>query len=791
MNLPISWLKEYTDPNCSVKEYCDAMTLSGSKVECVTSPGAEISGVVVGKVISIDKHENAEKLFITKIDIGSGAPLQIVTGATNLKTGVCVPVATDGATLANGVTIKKGQLRGADSEGMLCSISELGYTVHDYPEACEDGIYIFTDEQKPGADVREILQLCDDVVEFEITSNRPDCFSIIGLARESAATFGTELKLPECAPKENAGGSASDFIEVEIRNTELCPRYVARIVKNVKIEPSPLWMRHRLTAAGIRPINNIVDITNYVMLEYGQPMHSFDIDCINGGKIIVRNAEKGEKFTTLDKEERILDETMLVIADFEKAVAVAGVMGGENSKISEGAAAVLFESANFNGTSVRLTSKKLGLRTDSSSKFEKGLDPELALTAADRAAELVELLGCGEVVCGRVDCYPQKRIKRSVKYSADSVNRLIGLKLSEKEMTEYLKRLEIVAENGTAVVPTFRPDIEHETDIAEEVARLYGYNRIPSTLPFSRPTIGKKTETQLFEDAVKRTLTANGLCEALSYAFESPKVFDKLRLPETSPLRNAVRINNPLGEDFGIMRTTTLNSMLTSLSANYNRRNEQAWLFELAKSYEPKKNELPHEQPLITVGMYGSCDFYDAKGIVNALESTFGFKAEYLPETALPFMHPGRTAKIFVKGEQAGFVGEIHPEVALSYEIGAKAYVAVLKTDILFKNAELVPTYAPLPRFPRMKRDIAMFVKDEITAGEIEGAITSAASSLLESCHCFDVYRGDLKDGLKSVAFSLTFRSPDRTLRDEEVVAEMKNVVLALESKLNAKIRDK
>lgn len=794
MNIPMSWLRDYVDLNCDCKTFVDKMTMSGSKVEGVTHLGQDISGIVVGKVMSVEKHPNADKLFITKVNIGTGAPIQIVTGATNLCAGAIVPVALDGATLAGGVKIQKGSLRGEVSDGMLCSIEELGYTQTDYPEAPEHGIYIFQDMPPLGSDVVPLLELADDVVEFEITSNRSDCYSVFGIAREAAATFDKLFRFTEIKVEGKGEGDIKQMISVEIKNPDLCPRYIARVVKNVKIGPSPQWLRHRLTAAGIRPINNIVDITNYVMLEIGQPMHAFDINCIAGRKIIVRNANEKETFTTLDGEKRKLDPSMLVIADCEKAVAIAGVMGGENSMITETANTVLFESANFNGTNIRLTSKKLGLRTDSSGKYEKGLDPNLADIAVNRAVQLVEQLNCGEVVGGMVDNYPRKRKSWMVNYSVDKINKLLGTDISDFQMTDIFTRLEIVATSGVALIPTFRPDIECEADLAEEVARLYGYNRIKATLAVGTPTVGKKNKKQIFEDIIKNTMVALGYSEALTYAFESPKVFDKLRIPARSALRKAVVISNPLGEDYSVMRTTTLNGILSSLAANYNKRNDEAALFELAKTYTPKAlplTELPVETDVLTLGMYGKKDFYNIKGAVEGLAKRLGVsELDFSPQSKLPFMHPGRTAVFTVNKKEFGYLGEVHPAVLKDYGIETKAYIAVVYADILFDNMNLVRTYNPVAKFPAIKRDIAMLVKEDVMAKDIENAIKAKGGEFIESVRLFDVYKGEkLQEGYKSVAYSISFRSADRTLTDDEVAAAMKKILANLEKKLGAQLR--
>ena len=798
MDLPISWLKEYVDYNASTADYIEDITKAGQKVESVTAMAKDITGVITGKVLSIEKHPDADKLVITQIDVGNGEPLQIVTGAQNLTVGDIVPVAMVGATVYHGPSlekIKKGKLRGVESKGMLCSIEELGFTRHDYPEAPENGIYIFTENVPLGEDVKKLLQMEDEVVEFEITNNRPDCYSIVGLARETAATYKTKLKLPKIDLKEEGEGKSEDMISVEIQNPELCPRYIGRVVRNVKVEPSPLWLRHRLTAAGVRPINNIVDITNYVMLEFGQPMHAFDIDTIDDAKIIVRNAKEGEKITTLDGVERQLDPSMLVIADPNKAVAVAGVMGGENSKTSDGAKAILFESANFNGANVRRTAKKLGLRTDASAKYEKGLDPNLSLTAVNRAVQLVEMLGCGEVCEGMVDCYPNKLEPWSVEYSTEGINALLGTKLSEREMIDLLALVEVKADGKKADIPTFRPDLVAECDLAEEVARFYGYDNIESTLAAGTPTVGKLSYYQKLEDKVIEVLTGFGLNEAKCFSFESPKVFDKLNIPATSKYRDTVKISNPLGEDFSIMRTVPVNGMLTSLSTNYNRRNPKAQLFEIGRIYTPKAlplTELPVETRVLTVGMYGVGDFFYLKGLAEELLFEMGIKAEYAPVSDIPFMHPGRTAEISVSGDRIGYIGQIHPEIAENYGIGTEAYIGVFDLDKINEMSSFDKLFEELPKFPAMQRDIAMLVKDNVIVKQIEDIIKDKGGKLVESINLFDVYKGkQIKDGYKSVAYSISFRAKDRTLTNEELNAPMDKILKELSEKLGAEIRDK
>lgn len=800
MDLPMSWLSDYVDLDCTTKEFMDAITLSGSKVEGVTHIAADIDKVVNGKVLKIVKHPDADKLVITTIDIGADEPLQIVTGASNLYEGAYVPVALSGSTLPGGVKIKKGKLRGVESNGMLCSVEELGCDRHDFPEAPEHGIYIYPEPVELGKSVVDTMDLKDDVVEFEITSNRPDCFSITGLAREAAATYNKPLKMPEITVKEEADGDITKMISVEIKNPELCPRYAARVIKDVKIEPSPRWMRKRLRAAGVRPINNIVDITNYVMLELGQPMHAFNINTIADRHIIVRNANEGETITTLDGIERKLDPSMLVISDTEKAVAVAGVMGGENSMISENADGVLFESANFNGPNIRITAKKLGLRTDASSKYEKGLDPNLSGMAVDRAAQLVELLGAGKVVKGTVDCYPNVRTSWDLSYDPDWINGLLGTNISEDTMIDIFERLGIIVDKAArkVTIPTYRPDLEAQADLAEEVARLYGYDKIVPTLAAGTPTVGKRTYKQKIVSIIKNSMLSCGLCEAMNYSFESPKVFDKLRIPENDILRKAVTISNPLGEDFSVMRTTTLNGMLTSLSTNYNRRNESAGLFEVAKVYIPHElplADLPEEPEVLTVGAYANnMDFYDIKGYVEYLLDRLGMaeKAEFTPNKEIPWMHPGRCASVIVNGENIGYLGEIHPAVADNYSIKTRVYVAVLYVKGLTENASLVTEYKPLPKYPSVTRDISMLVSDDVFVNQIENIIKKKGGKHLEKVTLFDVYKGNqIPDGMKSVSYSITFRADDKTLVDDEVTSAMKKILETLESELKAVLRDK
>lgn len=796
MNIPMSWLKDYVSIDCDIKTFVDAMTMSGSNVENYLEQGKEIDKVVVGKILSIEKHPDADKLLVTKVDVGSEI-IQIVTGASNIKEGDYIPVALNGSSLPGGIKIKTGKLRGIESQGMMCSIDELGLEKEDYPEASEDGIYILSEEYPLGTDIKEVFGLNDIVVEYEITSNRSDCFSVIGIAREAAATFKLPFKYPEIKVKE-IEGNASDFISIEIDNPDLCPRYAARIIKNVKIQPSPKWMKQRLIAAGVRPINNIVDITNYVMLEMGQPMHAFDYDKLKNKKILVRNAKAGEKIMTLDGEDRNLDESMLLITDGESPIAIGGVMGGEETKVTEETKTILFESANFNGANIRLTAKKLGLRSDASVKYSKGLDPNIVIDVLNRASQLVVELGAGEVVEGIVDAYPAKREPKTIPYSVEKINSLLGITLSEEEMIDYFSSLEfkVNKEAKTLTIPTFRPDIEGNADLAEEVARLYGYDKITTTLERGTPTVGKKTYSQKIEDIIKNTMEGQGFYEIMNYTFESPKVFDKLNISENDDLRKVITISNPLGEDFSIMRTQTLNGMLTSLSTNFNRRNEEALLYEVGKVYIAKElplKELPEEKSKLTIGMYGELDFYDIKGTVEVLFEKLGMsdKVEYNLEQGLSWMHPGRCASISCNNKELGYIGELHPNVAKNYDINTRVYLGVIDISMIEEAANLDRVYKPLPKYPAVSRDIAMLVKDEVLVKDIENIIKQRGGKILESYSLFDVYKGkQIQEGYKSVAYSITFRASDRTLTEEEVNKAMKKIINGLETNLEAHLRE-
>lgn len=817
MNLSMKWLNDYVKADMPIKDYCHALTMSGSKVECYEIEGKEISNVVVGKLLSVVPHENSDHLVVCQVEVGKDAPIQIVTGASNVNAGDIVPVALDGSTLPGGIKIKKGKLRGVESNGMLCSLGELGLDKRDFPYAIEDGIFIMQEDCQIGQDIRSAIGLDDTSVEFEITSNRPDCLSVIGLARETAATYNLPLnvKAPEF---KGVDGDVNDFLKVDIINTEKCQRYCAGIVKNVKIEPSPRWMRERLRASGVRPINNFVDITNYVMLEYGQPMHAFDLRYVEGSHINVRNAVNGEKIMTLDGVERELSDDMLVIADEKKPVAVAGIMGGEYSGIMDDTTTVVFESAYFEPSQVRRTSKKLGLKSDASSRYEKGVDRLISMTCLKRAFELVELLGAGEVVNTVIDCDYTDKTPTSVDFSADWINSFLGTDIPETDMIEYLSRLDFKVENGKVIAPSFRIDIECKADIAEEVARIYGYNNIPST-DFRGVAKAEYTDEQKFIRTLRNAAVALGGYEIATYSFVSPKYFDKIKLPQDSKLRRTVKIVNPLGEDTSVMRTSTIPSMLDILSFNYNNRNEKACLFEIAKEYLPAQEEkpyingeilasngrekhkyeysLPDEPQNITIGMYGGdADFYTLKGIVEQLLDEMNISGvEYVRAGDCEVfdekyaLHPGRSAVILKDGIHIGIMGEIHPEVQETYEIGVKTYVAKLNIAEMMNCAAEKITYQPLPKFPATTRDLSIICDDETPVAELEKAIKGAVGKILEKVTLFDVYKGkQIEAGKKSVSYSISMRSHDGTLTDEQADGAMKRVLKAL-SAIGAELR--
>ena len=803
MDLSMRWLSDYVDiGDMSIKDFCAGITMSGSKVEGYETEGSEISKVVVGKILDVKPHEDSDHLVVCQIDVGEAEPVQIVTGAPNIREeniGDLVPAALDGSTLPGGVKIRKGKLRGVVSNGMLCSLGELGLTTHDFPYAIADGIFILKQEiDKPltvGMDIREAINFNDTTVEFEITSNRPDCLAVLGLARETAATFDVPLNIKEPQFK-GAGGDINDILKVNISNKELCSRYCAGVVKNVKIGPSPLWMRERLRASGVRPINNFVDITNYVMLEYGHPMHAFDIRYISGNSINIRNAAEGEKITTLDGVERTLRDNMLVIADAEKPVAVAGVMGGEYSGIMDDTVDVVFESACFDGASVRTTAKALGMRTDASSRFEKGLDPRMCMPALKRAFELVEELGCGEVVSNIIDCSNGVDTQKTAPFDAAWINNFLGTDISEEDMIKYLEKLDIKVKDGIAYAPPYRIDIEFKNDLAEEIARLYGYNNIPQTI-IRGIASGELTPAQKFTRKTMNTCTALGANEITTFSFISPKYFDKIRLPENSPLRNTVVITNPLGEDTSVMRTTLLPSMCEVLARNYNSRNASVCLFEMGNEYLPKGGELPEEPARLCFGMYGDCyDFYSMKGIIEKLLDVMGITAvDYEPCKGVsdnfgeaPAFHPGRCAEIFKDGKAIGIFGELHPETLENYGIETKAYAAKLNIPEMMELSQ-PKTYKPLPKFPASTRDLAVVCDDSIPVAHLEKAITAGVGKILESIKLFDVYKGkQIAEGKKSVAFSIVMRSHEGTLTDEQADAAVKKALKKL-SELGAEIR--
>ena len=793
MDLSMRWLSDYVKVDEPIKKFCYDMTMSGSKVERFDAEGSEISNVVVGKVLSVVPHENSDHLVVCQVDVGKGEPIQIVTGAQNIHGGEIVPVALDGSTLPKGVKIKKGKLRGVESNGMLCSLGELGLTVHDFPYAIEDGIFVLQEEKdcKPltiGEDIREAIGFNDTCVEFEITSNRPDCMSVIGLAREAGATFNVPVDLKKPAYK-GVDGDIDSALSVEVKNTKLCSRYAAALVKNVKIEPSPRWMRERLRGCGVRPINNLVDITNYVMLEYGHPMHAFDLRYVSGGKIVVRNADKGEKITTLDGIERELSEEMLVICDAEKPVAVAGVMGGEYSGIMDDTTTVVFEAACFDGASVRTTAKKLGMRTDASSRFEKGLDPQNCLDALMRACELVEMLGAGEVVNKIIDKDYSDKTPKSVEFDSKWINSFLGTDIPESDMIKYLDVLGFEVKDGRAYAPKWRIDIECKADIAEEVARIYGYNNIKPTI-IRGIAQAKLTPEQKYTRKLERTMLSIGCNEISTYSFVSPKYFDKIRLPENSPLRKTVVITNPLGEDTSVMRTSVIPSMCEVLARNYNYRNAEARLYEIGNEYLPVEGkELPDEPARLAIGMYGDgIDFYDIKGAVDEIMEEMGVYDydvtacdENCPVAEYTAFHPGRSA-VVTKGDVVlGIMGELHPETLENYEIGVKAYVAKLLIPEMMSVSTTEKTYKPLPKFPATTRDLSIVCDDSIPVATLEKAIKKAVGGILEKVTLFDVYRGaQILVGKKSVSFSISMRSHDGTLTDEQADAAMKRILKAM-----------
>ena len=799
MNTSLSWIKAYVpDLDVTAQEYTDAMTLTGTKVEGFERLDKNLEKIVVGEILSIDRHPDADKLVICQVNVGDET-LQIVTGAPNDHVSDKVPVVLDGGKVAgghdggplpeDGITIKAGKLRGVDSYGMMCSIEELGSDRNMYPDAPESGLYILPADAVPGEDAVALLGLRDTVFEYEITSNRVDCYSVLGIAREAAATFGKEFKAPVITKTGNSE-DINDYLKVTVENTDLCKRYCARMVKNIHLAPSPKWLQHRLVASGIRPINNIVDITNYIMEEYGQPMHAFDYDLLAGHEIVVKCAKDGDVFQTLDGQERKLDHTVLMINDAEKEVGIAGIMGGENSKITDDVKTMVFECATFDGTNIRLSAKKVGLRTDASGKYEKGLDPNTAEEAVNRACQLIEELGAGEVVGGMIDVYPVKAEESRVKFQPEKINALLGTDIAPETMLQYMEKIELRydKETGEIVAPTWRQDIHCMADLAEEVARFYGYDKIGTTLPTGEATTGKLSYKLRVEQIARNVAEFCGFSEGMTYSFESPKVFDKLNIPAEDAARQTVVISNPLGEDFSVMRTLPLHGMLNSLSTNYNRRNKNVRLYELANVYLPKSlplTELPDERMQFTLGMYGDGDFFTMKGVVEEFFDKAGMhgRVSYDPEAGKTFLHPGRQAAILYEGDMVGYLGEVHPDVLDNYKIGEKAYVAVLDMPAVTPHTSFDRKYTGIAKYPAVSRDLSMVVPKNILVGQIEEMIVQRGGKILESYNLFDIYEGSqILEGYKSVAYSITFRAKDHTLEEKEINGAMNKILNGLKS---------
>lgn len=798
MNTSLKWIKALVPGlDCGVQEYVDAMTLSGSKVEGYEQLDADLDKIVIGQVTKIEKHPDADKLVICQVNVGSET-LQIVTGAPNVFEGAKVPVVLDGGRVAGGhdgtktpggIKIKKGKLRGVESSGMMCSIEELGSNREMFPDAPENGLYIFDEDAPVGENAVAYLGLDDSVVEYEITSNRVDCFSVLGIAREAAATFHKEF-VPPVVTETGNNEDVNDYIKVSVKDQDLCSRYTARVVKNIKFAPSPKWMQERLRAHGIRPINNLVDITNYVMKEYGQPMHAYDLDTIEGKEIIVRRAAAGEKFVTLDGQERQLDENVLMICDAKKAVGIAGIMGGENSMITDHVTTMLFEAACFDGTNIRKSGKRIGLRTDASAKFEKGLDPNLAMEAMNRACQLVEELGVGEVVGGAVDIYPVKREGVKIPFEPDKYNKLLGTDILAGDMIGYFKKIDLGYDEATneILVPSWRQDLLCDADMAEEVARFYGYDKIGTSLPSGESTAGGKSFKLRMEEKAREIAEFCGFSQAMTYSFESPKVFDKLLIPEDSKWRKTVVISNPLGEDYSIMRTLPLNGMLTSLSTNFGRRNKDVRLYEMGNIYLPKQlplTELPEERMQLTFGMYGDGDFFTMKGVIEELLYQTGLrkKAQYDPHAELPFLHPGRKAAIVYEGAVIGYLGEVHPTVAANYAIKERVYIAVIDMPEMVSRASFDYKYEGITNFPVSSRDLSMVVPKNILVGDIEKVFEENGGKYLENYELFDVYEGEqIEKGFKSVAYSLKFRGKDKNLEESDITGAMDKILSGLKN---------
>lgn len=798
MNTSLKWIKALVPGlDCGVQEYVDAMTLSGSKVEGYEQLDADLDKIVIGQVTKIEKHPDADKLVICQVNVGSET-LRIVTGAPNVFEGAKVPVVLDGGRVAGGhdgtktpggIKIKKGKLRGVESSGMMCSIEELGSNREMFPDAPENGLYIFDEDAPVGENAVAYLGLDDSVVEYEITSNRVDCFSVLGIAREAAATFHKEF-VPPVVTETGNNEDVNDYIKVSVKDQDLCSRYTARVVKNIKFAPSPKWMQERLRAHGIRPINNLVDITNYVMEEYGQPMHAYDLDTIEGKEIIVRRAAAGEKFVTLDGQERQLDENVLMICDAKKAVGIAGIMGGENSMITDHVTTMLFEAACFDGTNIRKSGKRIGLRTDASAKFEKGLDPNLAMEAMNRACQLVEELGAGEVVGGAVDIYPVKREGVKIPFEPDKYNKLLGTDIPAEDMIGYFKKIDLGYDEATneILVPSWRQDLLCDADMAEEVARFYGYDKIGTSLPSGESTAGGKSFKLRMEEKAREIAEFCGFSQAMTYSFESPKVFDKLLIPEDSKWRKTVVISNPLGEDYSIMRTLPLNGMLTSLSTNFGRRNKDVRLYEMGNIYLPKQlplTELPEERMQLTFGMYGDGDFFTMKGVIEELLYQTGLrkKAQYDPHAELPFLHPGRKAQIVYDGAVIGYLGEVHPTVAANYAIKERVYIAVIDMPEIVSRASFDYKYEGITNFPVSSRDLSMVVPKNILVGDIEKVFEENGGKYLENYELFDVYEGEqIEKGFKSVAYSLKFRGKNKNLEESDITGAMDKILSGLKN---------
>ena len=793
MKVPFNWLKDYVEVNIDAKELGDKLTLSGSAVEEVITQGDVIKNVVTGKIVEIIAHPDADKLKVCQVDIGETEKIQIVTAATNMKEDDTVPVALHKSILADGTEIKKGKLRGIVSNGMFCSEEELGIA-GDEPV---HGLMILPKDAPVGMDIKEYLGLNKSILDFEITSNRPDCLSIVGMARETAATIKTSYKMPNFNYEVKSAENINDKLKVEVKDS-LCRRYMARGVKNVKVMPSPGWMQERLLEAGVRPINNIVDITNFVMLELGEPMHAFDAREIKSSKIVVERAKDGEIFVTLDEIERNLDSSFLCIKDGDRTIALAGIMGGLNSEIKEDTTEVIFECANFDGTNIRVNSKKLNLRTESSSRFEKDIDPNLAQLAIDRACTLICELGCGEVMEGTIDVYPDKKEEASITVDYNWINKFLGTDISKEDMKKYLDLLdlktEINGENLNVNIPTFRIDISIKEDIAEEVARIYGYDKIPTTIFKVSTEREPKYKNEILSEEVIDAMIGSGLNQSISYSFISPKVFDKINLPQDSELRNVVKIKNPLGEDYSVMRTTTIHSMMESLGRNYSRNNDYVRLFEVGKIYIPNKDEraLPTEKNILTIGMYGSCDYLDLKGVVENIIDTLGLKkVSFVRESENTSYHPGKTAALVIGKTKSGVLGEVHPDVADNYGVDVNCYLAELDLDILFSNAETTKKYKPLPKFPAVTRDIALLVSDEVLVQEIEDTIKKTGGNLVEKVKLFDIYKGaQIPNGKKSIAYAIAYRDEKKTLTDNDVNKVHDKILRSLEYKLGAVLRD-